>query len=114
MDDRRGQPRKQHLSTLRISGNHWNSVHHNTVIWDPGADGEVGVPATTTPRPSLTSSPRTPPDYNSYHVSDKSAAYFLYDVRQRSEQQTQAILQHQAARADVHSTVDTNNTSGYP
>lgn len=91
-----------------------DSFHHNTVIWDSGANGDSGVrqndPAN---QPNFfASNPR--PDYNSYHMPNISAAHFVYDNDNSSSNKPKTFRNYQASGADVHSTVDTNYTSGYP
>jgi hypothetical protein len=91
-----------------------NYIHHNTVIWDPGANGEVGFRlADAANQPNLFGA-NTPPDYNSYHLPDASAAHFVYDNNNSRANRPKAFSSHQGSRADVHSTVDTNYTSGFP
>jgi parallel beta-helix repeat protein len=91
-----------------------NSFHHNTVIWDSGATGDVGFfqndPAN---QPDFFAN-NTPPDYNSYHLSSTSAAHFVYDDNNTHSNKHKAFANYQAGRADVHGTVDTNDTSGFP
>ncbi len=91
-----------------------NSFHHNTVIWDSGADGDVGFfqydPAN---QPNFFAD-NTPPDYDSYHLPNNAAAHFVYDNNNSRSNKRKTFASHQAARADVHGTVDTNYTSGFP
>jgi parallel beta-helix repeat protein len=91
-----------------------NSVHHNTVIWDQGADGDAGMrhndPAN---QPNFFTS-NTPPDYNTYHLSNANAAVFIYDGDNSRANRLKSLRNEQASGAEVHSTVDTNNTSGFP
>jgi len=101
-------PPYQYLATTR------NSFHHNTVIWDPGAAGPVGFwQNDPTNQPDFFAN-NTPPDYNQYHLSATSAANFIYDNDNSRGQKRKPFASHQRSRADVHSTVDTNNTSGFP
>jgi hypothetical protein len=55
-----------------------------------------------------------PPDFNTYHLSSTSAAQFLYDNDNSGSNRRHTFASHQAAGADVHGHVDTNNTSGFP
>jgi Bacterial Ig domain/Right handed beta helix region len=91
-----------------------NSFHHNTVIWDPGAKGPVGFwqndPAN---QPDFFAS-NTPPDYNSYHLSEASADNFIYDNDNSHSNRRKPFASHKGSGADVHSTVDKNNRSGFP
>jgi len=91
-----------------------NSFHHNTVIWDPGAKGPVGFwqndPAN---QPNLFAN-NTSPDYNTYHLSSASDTNFIYDNDNTRSNRRKSFAGHRAAQADLHSTVDTNNKSGYP
>jgi len=91
-----------------------NSFHHNTVIWDSGAAGAVGFfqndPAT---QPNFFAD-NAAPDYNSYHLPSLSAAHFVYDNDNSRSNKPKPFARHQAARADVHSTVDTHNSGGFP
>jgi parallel beta-helix repeat protein len=91
-----------------------NSVHHNTVIWDPGADGEVGFRHNDPANQPDFFAKNAPPDDNSYHLPNKSAPVFVYDNDNSRSNRRKPFSNHQSARADVHSTVDTNNTSGFP
>jgi hypothetical protein len=43
-----------------------------------------------------------------------SAAHFVYDNDNSHSNKRKTFAYHQAARADVHSTVDMNYTSGFP
>jgi len=91
-----------------------NSFHHNTVIWDSGASGDAGFrhndPAN---QPNFFAS-NTPPDYNTYHMPSASAARFVYDNDSSRSNRLKPFRNYQASGADVHSTVDTNYTSGWP
>jgi parallel beta-helix repeat protein len=91
-----------------------NSFHHNTVIWDTGADGVVGFFQTDpTKQPNFFAN-NMPPDYNSYHLPSPSAVHFVYDNDNSRTNKRKTFSNHQGAGADVHSTVDTNNANGYP
>src|SRR5262249_35632779 len=91
-----------------------NYFHHNAVIWDPAAMGEVGFRHNDPGKQPDFFSSNTPPDYNSYHVPDKSGSHFVYDNDNSRSNRPKAFNKHQSSRADAHSTVDTNNRSGYP
>jgi hypothetical protein len=91
-----------------------NSFHHNTVIWDPGAEGPAGFwQNDPTSQPNFFAS-NAPPDYNAYHSSTASAANFIYDNDNTHSNTRKTFARHKATRADLHSTMDTNNTGGYP
>jgi len=91
-----------------------NSVHHNTVIWEPGANGEVGFRHNDPDHQPDFFAKNAPPDYNSYHLSNPSGTHFVYDNDNSRSNKLKPFRNHQGSRADVHSTVDTNNTSGFP
>lgn len=91
-----------------------NSVHHNTVIWDAGANGGFGYEQHDAANQPDFWSDNTPPDYNTYHLPTLSAAHFLYDNNNSEENQGKTFAEYQAAGADIHGTADTNYTSGYP
>jgi hypothetical protein len=91
-----------------------NYIHHNTVIWDPGAHGEVGFrQADSENQPNFFTINKAP-DYNEYHLSSASAPVFIYDNDNSRSNRLKTFREYQRSRADVHSTVDTNNTSGWP
>jgi parallel beta-helix repeat protein len=91
-----------------------SSVHHNTVIWDAGAAGSVGyLQNDAANQPNFFAS-NTPPDYNSYHLVSASAAAFIYDNNDTQRNTLQTFPNYQGAGADVHGTVDTNYTNGFP
>ncbi len=91
-----------------------NSFHHNTVIWDPGADGEAGLRHNDPQNQPNFFASNAPPDYNNYHLPNSSAPVFLYDNNNSRSNKHKSFLSHQGSRADVHSTVDTNYASGFP
>jgi parallel beta-helix repeat protein len=91
-----------------------NSVHHNTVIWDLGANGEVGFRHNDPANQPDFFANNTPPDYNTYHLPSTSAAHFVYDNNNARGNKLKPFRNHQGSGADVHSTVDANYTSGYP
>ena len=90
-----------------------NSFHHNTVIWDEGANGEAAMRNNDPNQPDFFAK-NTPPDYNEYHLSRTSEPNFIYDNNNSRSNKLKTFHDHQASRADVHSIVDTNHTSGYP
>lgn len=91
-----------------------NYFHHNVVIWDVGANGEVGFrnndPAN---QPDFFSKNR-PPDYNDYHLPDPSGAHFVYDNDNSRSNRLKNFKGHRSSGADVHGTIDGNYASGYP
>jgi hypothetical protein len=91
-----------------------NYVHHNTVIWDAGANGEVGFRQNDAANQPDFFASNTPPDYNSYHLPNPSGGHFVYDNNNSRGNRPKPFSSHQSSRADVHSTVDSNYTSGFP
>jgi hypothetical protein len=91
-----------------------NFVHYNTVIWDAGANGEVGFRQNdTTNQPDFFAS-NAPPDYNSYHLPSASAPRFVYDNDNSGSNRPKSFSDYQRSQADTHGTVDTNYASGFP
>jgi len=91
-----------------------NFIHHNTVIWEEGANGEVGFRQGDTENQSDFFASNTPPDYNEYHLPRGSDAHFVYDNDNGKSNRPKPFSNHQRVGADVHSKVDTNNHSGFP
>ena len=91
-----------------------NYFHHNTVIWDAGANGDSGYRHNDPSNQPEFFSKNTPPDYNSYHVPNASAPHFVYDNDNSRANKLKNFRAYQASGADVHSTIDTNYTAGYP
>jgi Big-like domain-containing protein/parallel beta helix pectate lyase-like protein len=91
-----------------------NSVHHNTVIWDAGANGDVGFRQNDQGNQADFFAKNTPPDYNEYHMPNPSAAHFVYDNDNSRSNRLKNLSGHQRSRADAHSTVDANYTAGFP
>jgi parallel beta-helix repeat protein len=91
-----------------------NSVHHNTVIWEPGAFGEVGFRQGDTANQPNFFENNAAPDYNSYHVPRTSEPHFVYDNDSSKTNRSKPFSNHQRSRADVHSSVDSNISSGFP
>jgi parallel beta-helix repeat protein len=91
-----------------------NSFHHNTVIWDAGANGNAGFAQTDPGKQSNFFASNTPPDYNTYHLPNNSDANFVYDNDNSRSNRSKTFREYQASGADVHGAVDTNYTSGYP
>ncbi len=91
-----------------------NYFHHNTVIWDAGANGEVGFRHNDPANQPDFFAKNPPPDYNSYHLPDPSGAHFVYDNNNSRSNRPKPFSSYQGSRADVHSTVDSNYTSGFP
>ena len=91
-----------------------SSFHHNTVIWDSGANGitgfHLGDPVN---QPDFFANNR-PPDHNQYHLSNMSAVLFKYDNNDSGKNTLKTFVNYQAAGADVHGSVDTNYASGFP
>lgn len=91
-----------------------NSVHHNTVIWDAGANGAFGYEQHDAVNQPDFWSHNTPPDYNTYHLPSVSAFHFLYDNNNSEENHAKTFSEYQAAGADIHGAADANYTSGFP
>jgi parallel beta-helix repeat protein len=91
-----------------------NYFHHNTVIWDAGAEGESGFRQNDIPNQPNFFASNTPPDYNSYHLSDPNGGHFVYDNNNSHQNRPKGFSAHQGAQADMHSSVDKNYSSGYP
>jgi hypothetical protein len=91
-----------------------NWFHHNTVIWDPGANGEAGMRHNDPGHQPNFFGSNPPPDYNEYHLSSRSASVFVYDNDNSHSNRMKSFRNLQATKAGAHSTADTNNTSGWP
>jgi parallel beta-helix repeat protein len=91
-----------------------NYVHHNTVIWDAGATGDAGFSFNDPENQPNFFANNKPPDYNTYHLPNTSTAQFVYDDDTSRSNKRKPFRAYQASGADVHSSVDTNYTSGYP
>jgi parallel beta-helix repeat protein len=91
-----------------------NSFHHNTVIWDAGAKGGVGLWQQDAANQPNFFADNASPDHNEYHLPSTSDTRFVYDNNASQKNAAKTFANYQAAGADVHSTVDTNNTSGFP
>ena len=90
-----------------------NSFHHNTVIWEPGAIGDAGMRQSDPGHQPNFFGSNAPPDFNQYHTSG-NASVFVYDNDNSHSNRTKDFRSHQRSGADAHSTVDTNNGSGFP
>ncbi len=91
-----------------------NSFHHNTVIWDPGANGMVGYfQADPAHQPNFFAD-NGRPDFNTYHLPSLSSANFVYDNNNTKQNSRKSFAQFQDAGADIHGSADTNNRSGFP
>ena len=84
------------------------------MIWEAGANGEVGFRHNDPANQPDFFAKNPPPDYNSYHLPDPSGAHFVYDNNNSRGNRPKAFSNHRASGADVHGTVDTNYTSGFP
>jgi len=91
-----------------------NSFHHNTIIWEPGAEGEVGFRHNDPGNQPDFFAKNAVPDFNTYHVSSKSGTYFLYDNDNSKSNHRKSFSEHQRSHAEMHGSVDTNNRSGFP
>jgi hypothetical protein len=103
-----------HYPPFQYRTTHDNYFHHNTVIWDAGANGEVGFrQGDPGAQPDFFAN-NAPPDYNSYHLPDPSGAHFVYDGDNSRSNRMKSFSGYKSTRADVHGTVDGNYTSGFP
>lgn len=91
-----------------------NYVHHNTIIFDAGANGGAGFIFNDPAHQPNFFADNPPPDYNDYHVPNPSAPRFIYDNNNSRANRAKKFREHQASRADIHGTIDANYTSGFP
>jgi hypothetical protein len=91
-----------------------NYFHHNTVIWDPGAEGEVGFRLNDIANQSNFFGTNTPPDYNSYYLSDKSGNHFVYDNDTSQSNRPKNFSGYRSSHADQHGVVEGYNGNGFP
>lgn len=91
-----------------------NSFHHNTVIWDAGANGEAGLRHNDPENQPNFFASNAPPDYNNYHLPSSSAAVFVYDNDNSRANKHKSFSSYQRSGADLHSTADTHYASGFP
>jgi len=96
---------------LFSSGNYF---HHNAVIWDAGSIAYTGLVQTDTANQPNFFANNMPPDYNTYHAPTTTATQFMYDNNNTGANTGKTFANYQAAGADVHGTIDTVNTSGFP
>jgi parallel beta-helix repeat protein len=90
-----------------------NSFLYNTVIWDAGAIGGVGLMQDDAAnQPNFFADNQTP-DFNNYHMPSL-ASNFLYDNNNTQKNARKTFTEYQAAGADIHGTADTNSTNGFP
>ncbi len=88
-----------------------NSFHHNTVIWDAGATGLIGMwQGDVTNQPNFFQN-NARPDHNEYHGA---TPVLIYDNNNSGMNSRKTFPQYQAADADIHGTYDANYTSGFP
>ena len=90
-----------------------NYFHHNTVIWDTGTGSGGYAQFDTANQPNFFVN-NTPPDYNSYHASSTSVTQFVYDNNNSGDNTLKTFANYQATGADVHGSLDTIYTSGFP
>jgi hypothetical protein len=88
-----------------------NSLHHNTVIWEPGATGGTGFHQDDPVNEPNFFADNAPPDYNTYHLPTSLSTSYHFGYKTGNNL---TFAQYQANGADVHGTADTNNTSGFP
>jgi hypothetical protein len=91
-----------------------NSVHHNTIIFDDGARGEAGFLQNDPENQPDFFANNAPPDYNSYHLSTGLPDPFVYDNNNSRSNKHKSLGAQQSSHAEVHSTADKNNKSGFP
>jgi len=91
-----------------------NAFHHNTVFWDPKAQGMVGYFQKDKAHQPNFFAYNTPPDYNSYHLQSLTQTTFAYDNDNSQLNTPKTFADYQASGADKHGTADTNTTSGFP
>ena len=91
-----------------------NNLHHNTVIWDAGATGNVGYFQVDAAHQPNFFADNTPPDHNEYHLPSLSATTFVYDNNNTQLNTQKTFAGYQASGADPHGKADTNYTSGFP
>jgi len=103
-----------HFAPFEYRRSAGNNIHHNTVIWDDSSHGEVGFRQADPENQPDFFARNKPPDYNEYHLSSAFAPVFVYDNDNSHSNKLKTFREHQKSRADVHSSVDTNNTSGWP
>jgi len=89
-----------------------NYFHHNTVLWDAGANGVNGfMQADAAHQPNFfQNNPR--PDNNTYHTSGANVLVFDDNNSQMNTRKT--FPAYQSAGADLHGSADTNYTKGFP
>ena len=90
-----------------------NSFHYNTVIWDTGAIGGVGLMQDDAANQPNFFANNKKPDYNNYHMPSL-ASNFLYDNNNTQKNARKTFGEYQSAGADVHGAADTNYNSGFP
>lgn len=101
-------PPGQYLS----SAGNW--FHHNTVIWQAGANGITGyMQGDALNQPDFFAN-NTPPDYNTYHLPSLAAPNFVYDNDNSGQNLRKTFAEYEQTGADVHGSADTNYMSGYP
>jgi parallel beta-helix repeat protein len=91
-----------------------NSFHHNTIIWDEGANGDAGFRHNDPDNQSGFFANNTPPDYNEYHLPKVADATFVYDNNNSRTNEMKTFRRYQASGADIHGTADANVRSGWP
>jgi hypothetical protein len=91
-----------------------NYFHHNTIIWDAGTTGTVGyLQNDPTNQPGFFAN-NTPPDFNQYHNASAAITKFIYDNNNSGNNTPSSFTTYQGNGADVHGTIDTVYTSGFP
>jgi hypothetical protein len=90
-----------------------NYYHHNTVIWDAGANGVAGLFQNDAANQPNFFAKNKPPDFNTYHLPSLSRV-FVYDNDTSQSNTTKTFATFQSSGADVHGSADSNNTSGFP
>jgi parallel beta-helix repeat protein len=75
--------------------------------------GTASVPGTSSDQGDFFSA-NTPPDYNNYHASSTSGAWFVYDNDKTGTGVARTFSSYQGRGADVHGTFDTIYNRGFP
>jgi hypothetical protein len=91
-----------------------NYVHHNTIIFDPGANGEVGFRHNDPQNQPGFFGDNPAPDYNSYYIPKNAQAHFIYDNDNSRSNRGKNFGGHQASHADIHGSLDTHYPDSFP
>jgi parallel beta-helix repeat protein len=89
-----------------------NDFRFNTVIWDAGATGNVGLIQNDNAHQPNFLANNSVPNYNSYHASSTTQSTFVYSDADDAPATTFANYQNDGA--DKQGTIDTNYDVGFP